>query len=430
MRRRRPATRPSASAARTPNPTRYARETGQRLPRWRERLTAHEQSAGDDLFVHFSDVPRMVVYPDNSYHTPTGFYAYELNRKKMSDFATERRYLIVFRPRPNARLLRLKQYAVNEFYNDRNIILSKMPASSFYKMGDWDIQARGMSRGSRMWNITRNFANERVGLWASTLYGLLGYDGVIDDCMSIIHGDEPCQAVFFNTGALELVDIIDKGDTRVRLSNLFTPIDRERAAIVREETFDRVRWHRNVSDVTFRECSFLNMAAYNSLFVRTKFDTCVFNTCSFSECRFAASSFVGSKVYNVNFYGCQADAARMSHITLEDGSFQRCQMKRASFEGASLLSMAFWGGSLERANFKHANLRGCVFGSSTNLDGASFDGATIRECSFDPSASSRVFSDVSFVGATYDPKTEWPNWFVPEEHGMIRGPGVWDGESP
>jgi hypothetical protein len=199
------------------NPTRYQRETGERLPRWRQKLAQYEAEGGH--YVHFSDYPKTGVYPTNKYKTPTGFYAYPLSFEggAISSFATDRPYAIVFKP-VRARLWVLRNYTPADYARDLKVLHT---ALGRFQVTDWKRKARVQTPAGQMWNITRMLAKGSVARWTRIIYEVLGYDGVIDDCMAIIHTSEACQAVFFDmrTGSasapqnekVRIADVLEKG---------------------------------------------------------------------------------------------------------------------------------------------------------------------------------------------------------------------------
>lgn len=194
------------------NPTRYARETGTRLPRWREKLAAYEADGG--YFVHFSNFPKLGINPVNKFDTPTGFYAYPLDFTKINRFANERPYALIVRP-VDARLWRLSTYSVAQYRADLAKLEDAFAGDSGrLDVDDWMKGARVPTLAGRMWNITRHLAGKNTARWTRLLYSVLGYDGVVDDCEGIIHPNEVCQAVFFDVRRLEFADVIRKSETK------------------------------------------------------------------------------------------------------------------------------------------------------------------------------------------------------------------------
>jgi len=208
--------------------TRYRKETGKDLPRWKRLLGNYEQ--GGDFFVHFSNVPRVGLYLINKFDTPIGFYSYPLDFDKIGDFAIERPYAIIFRIKSGAKILNLDEYHPYKFYNDLKKLKEK------YKITDdqlkqWIKTSEVKSDAGYIWNISRNISllsgtgieggeeksgGGSTGRWTMILNKDLGYDGVFDDCLGIIHSNEPCQSVFFNTRIIEVVDIVNIPEGKIK----------------------------------------------------------------------------------------------------------------------------------------------------------------------------------------------------------------------
>lgn len=96
--------------------TRVQRETGRDLSNWQEKLSAYE--AEGDYFIHFSRVPRMALNPVNIYKTPLGFYSYPLERNSIENFAVNRPYAIVFKPKSESDLLDVQLYSESDLQKD------------------------------------------------------------------------------------------------------------------------------------------------------------------------------------------------------------------------------------------------------------------------------------------------------------------------
>lgn len=208
-----------------PEATRYKRETGLTLPRWQDQIIKYEKQGG--YFIHFSNVPRIGLYIVNKYNTPIGFYAYPLKETKMEDFAVNRPYAIIFKPKPEAKILELKKYSGTDYQSDIDKLVEM--GNSLEVIEKAAKAAKNKTPGGKIWNVTRVLSDSSkivdkskifggkkeevtrgggpTGKWSMLLKNL-GYDGVNDDCLSIIHESEPCQAVFFNTAILDLVKII------------------------------------------------------------------------------------------------------------------------------------------------------------------------------------------------------------------------------
>jgi uncharacterized protein YjbI with pentapeptide repeats len=96
--------------------TRYKRETGENLPRWQERLKEYEDAGG--FFVHFSYYDKLGLNPQNTYNTPTGFYAYPLRTSDMANFGIDRPYAVVFKINDSSGILDLESYTDGNLFDD------------------------------------------------------------------------------------------------------------------------------------------------------------------------------------------------------------------------------------------------------------------------------------------------------------------------
>jgi len=217
--------------------TRYKEEIGENFPRWQEELVKYEEQGG--YFIHFSNVPRIGLYIVNKYNTPIGFYAYPLDRDKMESFAIDRPYAIIFKPKPEANILEIKKYSESDYKADIAKLVDM--GNSLEVIEKAASKAKRKTPAGKIWNVTRVLSGSdkktdddsvargggATGKW-SILFKKLGYDGVNDDCLSIIHDSEPCQAVFFDTSKLDLVKVIELKSSNIKdVDQLFDTEERE-----------------------------------------------------------------------------------------------------------------------------------------------------------------------------------------------------------
>ena len=335
------------------------------------------------LFVHFSTVPRMIVYPRNKYHTPTGFYAYPLISGGTEKFAAERPYAVVFRPKKTAVILDLESYSEMSLAQDiatlmrLNVISRRAHLSTIQR---WTDESRSKYPGGVIWNITRMAAKGKVAKWTMILHKALGYDGVVDNCTSTIHGAEPCQAVFFNTAELDLVDIVDM--------------------TVRTQEFTS------------------NSSAEHFLFYKRK-----------NQRDVHASVLDGQEFCFASLYG-----ADMSYRSLRNTDFSNADLRKSSLDGSDLTEAALYdakmnGATLRGATLRGATLRGANLTQAVLIDAdmpmASFHWANMKDADLRGSDVRGVdfrwanLTGIDATGATFDADTMFPEAFDPVANGMV-----------
>ena len=105
--------------------------------------------------------PKLGLNPLNNYDTPTGFYAYPLQRGQIANFATDRPYAVVISPNDSVNLLNLKDYTEGDLQRDVLQLQAKFGLTKSVEMN-----ARGNARvqtpGGMLWNITRVIANSQA----------------------------------------------------------------------------------------------------------------------------------------------------------------------------------------------------------------------------------------------------------------------------
>jgi uncharacterized protein YjbI with pentapeptide repeats len=445
------------------NKTRYARETGETLPRSIARLRSYVGKPG--YFIHFSNYNKLGLNPTNKYDTPTGFYAYISGSEGgISGFANDRPFAVVFKTAPLARILTIGSYRPKSLDKDKakvaawliskkgELAFSVDVLHSFYdanKLHEFGIikKATVGRKGtkvaitaesiegvvgiaaetardtglaaSKIWNITRVIAasivskrakvpsgkRQTTATWSGVMYKVLGYDGVVDNHYSVIHPNEPSQAVFFDTSQygtaeskpkLELVEVIES-----HAENGFKMwrVTKERARVAdvkpRREYSNLSFVGLDLSGADLREAKFKDCD-----FTRAKMVGANVSGAAFDRCKMRYTDLSQASAKDAGFYWCDIVDAKMVDMFARDAAFDRCvfndsDMRRADFSGSSMsytkgLMVDLTGatmngvatkglllsGDLRGVDFRDAFLNGANL-SDSNLSGASFAGASV-----------------------------------------------------
>ena len=182
----------------------------------KEKLLVLERYVGssDDpkFFVHFSFFNKVGINPRSGFDTPNGFYGYPLTNEIFKQlisgklpFAQERPYIHVFSY--GGELLNLKHYGNGQFQSDMRKLISNNKVTED-EAKRFASEARNPSPSGKFWNITRMIANG-PNRW-NALFQWLGYGGVVDLGLGIIHPQEPEQMVIFDTpGIIQVKTMIN-----------------------------------------------------------------------------------------------------------------------------------------------------------------------------------------------------------------------------
>ena len=358
------------------NPTRYQRETGERLPRWRQKLAQYEAEGG--YYVHFSNYPKTGVYPTNKYDTPTGFYAYPLSFEggAISSFATDRPYAIVFKP-VRARLWELRNYTPADYARDLKILHA---ALGRFQVTDWKRRARVQTPAGQMWNITRMLAKGSVARWTKIIYEVLGYDGVVDDCLGIIHESESCQAVFFDmrTGSpgstqnekVRIVDVLEKGNSTELLPQKGINFEDKDLTRVNLRRVDLRNANLARADLTGADLGSMDLGAAD------------LTSANLTGANLTGANLTGAFLFRANLSGADLTGANLRETDLD-----RANLSSANLSGADLTGAKLSGARLDGANLTGANLTGADL-TGAYLTGVAWDASTIWPAGRKPPATS------------------------------------------
>jgi len=436
--------------------TRYKKETGEKLPGWQEKLKEYEQSK--EFFVHFSKIPRVALYLINKYDTPIGFYAYPLDFQKMENFAVDRPYAIVFNITEDANILYLNYYTKENYNSDIAKLKTKYKISD-EELKEWEQDSRIQSPAGFIWNVTRHLSFEGIlntvaegtaydreaktakkiwktfspakkqykrgsdilksyqpvprdqkgggntGKWSVILHKTLGYDGVIDDCKGIIHSNESCQAVFFNTNIINVKEIVQITD-KIKFK---TDISSEKESYINQD----------LSGKDFNSQNLPNKNFYNSNLQDVNFDHANLNGSNFQKANMEKVNLNFATLNKANLKGTKLQDAILTFTTCKETNFSNANLQNADLSNANLSTTNF-----SKANLSYANLSNTISEtanySGANLSNAELKGARFYGANFSGANLENVdLSTVRFNRAEYDDLTKFPEGFDPKTKNMM-----------
>lgn len=194
--------------------------------------TLQPYAGQDDVFVSFSDIPKLGINPQTGYNTPAGIYSYPLRemwpaiKANTIPYAGERQYALVLQPRSREGIVNVATYTGGEFWRHMRVLEQKVipkiagPDVDLDRFLDFFDDAKRESKQQTpagwLWNITRVLAS----MWYKSYNGpkptvawnaimrALAITGVVDQQGSgLIHANEPTQAVWFSANNLKLLSI-------------------------------------------------------------------------------------------------------------------------------------------------------------------------------------------------------------------------------
>jgi len=428
----------------------YQRVTGQRFPRWKTKLN---QYVDKGYFVTFTSVPELSLNPVNDYNTPTGIYSYQLaTGNKVADFATNRQYAIVFKPKPGLNLLNLQKYNLGQYDADKQKLLKLLPdpmVAGFIEEAEEN--AKVQSYGGYLWYVTRAIANQlekhketarrnntgemsvkdkkkavwndtshlqrvipidAANEWTKILRNTLGYHGVIDEGDGIIHSHEPAQAVFWESRYLATVEMIEKEKTEWSPDTHYEQNDTEETLTafrmqLKAGTVEGLTWP---SDIPFKGKTLKNVTLRNAAFRPSTMEGATVQNVRFMNSKFGvANAYEGLYKATLSNVSVQLDKASSSNPMLGDrvdtcklenihgkgtapmGRIYQTTINNLSVEDFYLQSRLIC--TLHKCNIDGYMMKGCS-SMSYNLE---FEASTIENLVIDDCKLGTVHFDTSYL---------------------------------
>lgn len=187
------------------------------LPDLFTRLENDPKLRGDDLWFHFSRVPKLGVNPSPSHRDPYGIYMFPKRWVVNHDLAKNHAffgmpYVFVLRIRPGARMLDLGAMTREQAVG----VLTSMGLQDRVPLLDAPSRYGGTTVGAIFWQILDQFLEPQRGAngaW-NALFRKAGFDGCIDPGTAAVHSNEPDQALVFSPTSLEVVEVIEQRPDR------------------------------------------------------------------------------------------------------------------------------------------------------------------------------------------------------------------------
>jgi len=203
----------------------------------------------ENVYISFTSIDKIGINPSSSYNTPIGIYCYPLNDYSASfeknnsiivPFVGDAPYINVLIMKKRQRVLNFDNYDETDYSNDIAILkeyyIKVYNDKRMFELIVAGAAEHGTDWGKNIWNVTRKLSediadttNRRLRtstnnkakpasvLWNYLLRAVLRYDLVYDSGKSIIHHNEPNQAVFLKKDSFNLVEVIDNKESNAGL---------------------------------------------------------------------------------------------------------------------------------------------------------------------------------------------------------------------
>ena len=194
-------------------------EQNKKISTLNQLLKIKEQYGTTNIFVTFTQIPKLGANPGSSYDTPLGIYSYPLDyvlEKQVAGvpFAGKNPYIIVFKTN--------SQNVWNLTTDDVPTNIKQSIIQVMNKLGYNTVKLEKQSISKKFWyEMYSLIPTEKQGIITRKIFKLAGITGIIDPGLGIVHSNEPTQAVFFDTKNIKQLALIDnKHDLEVSSSKV------------------------------------------------------------------------------------------------------------------------------------------------------------------------------------------------------------------
>lgn len=228
---------------------------------WKNNLEKYRNR--DDIYVTFTELPKIGINPNNQYKTPTGIYTY--NMKDTEKFYKGFNFPYTGSNVPNyVTVLQYDEENILDFDNysesDFEFDIEKLKYSienidpNAYKTID-SLVSKAKSNavvpsfGGMIWYITKQLSGENVNKWNYILRSM-EYNAVRDHGDGIIHTNEPCQTIFLSNKSLEIIEQINMNSRQNQgKTKIIKNIDSENIDRLIKTKSLNIRWAINTKNI-------------------------------------------------------------------------------------------------------------------------------------------------------------------------------------
>lgn len=435
--------------------TRYKKEMGVQPPSWSARLNVYANQPG--YFMTFVSIPKLGINPVNTYVTPTGIYAYPILQGTDSDFAREKKYVIVFKPKPGVKLLNMHEYTEAQLTTDLNTLWNKYTKVFADEMDMFNIDqllakakksanivSKKAQSASMLWFVTRwlaivtnklkhgkkakekaaeedgwsdNWQEEKPrkieavapNEWARILRNDLGYQGVVDMGYGLIHESERYQAVFFSASVLDTVELIQKPseEDKPGTPTYIVPGEETKqlhALIAAGQDLKEfpVNFKVTVQNFSGKTLKGLTTTDKDGYIYGNTFQGSNLVGWRFNTGTFAANNLRSAKLKNVIFGGQEQGSGmklyrnKFINTTMDGVSLHHVNVNSDTYGGSAISNLGVMGSYFSNANIRGAKFNGFTV-SETTFSACDMEHSTLSSGEF----FTCQFRDVS-AGSTHD----------------------------
>lgn len=194
--------------------TRYDKENIL-LPSEAEILKRYITNSPPYNYLRLQDIRtgQLGINPTTIFATPVGICSYPLTTERYQkaiegnhEFAGEGAYSYIFTAKNHGTVLYLDKVDLDaEVKKLKRIVPDPKTVTALLKESEKGSLSK--TPGGRLFYITRNLVDHNPILW-SKIFLKLGYTGLHDPGLGIIHENEPEQALFFGAGAVKELEIL------------------------------------------------------------------------------------------------------------------------------------------------------------------------------------------------------------------------------
>lgn len=297
----------------------------------------------DNIYVTFTDINKLGINPKYDFDTPLGIYCYpikeayryyKLGKNNKQTFietiplVNNRKYIIIFKTK-NKNTIIDSNYTKERFSRDFDLLKKEYYLKNKDLFDNFHLKIKNNNipylniiennYSSQLYFLTY-FLSKRDFIKWNKIFRFLGYDAFVDPGYSIIHKNEPCQAVFFSIKNIEIIgsynnktNKIIKKSTNYKKVNI---IDKG----VKEEFFINcdINLNNSENNVSFLSDSKIKKSTLNINNEKSRIYNCNINDSTVKN----IGSILNSKIFNTIINGGLIEGTVLDSCSIDKGKLK------------------------------------------------------------------------------------------------------------
>lgn len=351
----------------------------------------------DGVYVTFTEINKVGINPTSEFDTPLGIYCYPIKeaynyyvkRKGKKDFiqslpfANKNPFFSIIKEKDSNKIIKNNIYTEEQLSEDflkiKKIYKTKFNNSEDYFNYILKTQSKNIPYNiktpiAKIFYLTYRAAKKDPIKW-NKMFRYLGYEGFVDPGYSIIHENEPCQAVFFSVKNINVIGTYDN-----RYDNITDNVISKKTIDYNDESvsykkFINCNINLNITK-NGKYYSLSNSSIKNSK-LNINSNTFLIRTCNIKNTKIKNSGFIEDCNINSSVIDNIINPEKFS---LSNISLVSCNIKDGNLKKIFCAQSAIYDANINTIVSNKSSIYNCNINNSADLNYSVINNTNVNDC--------------------------------------------------